>query len=151
MQLIDAAAGSARSRSTLDIEYLRPLLQAQVSNDESEQLVNDVTCGMYHVQTLLDQITTWNDNGFTLRREGLLTGKHHANNYKSALLYKQQVHKSLLKRLTAQKTVGPFLWNGELTSLPWADCAVYPLGAVPYKDDMSRARACDDMICNEGM
>lgn len=129
--------------------YLKPLVQEQVGNDCSEQLVRHVTCDMYNVTTLLEQIENWNNNGFSLMREAQLTGKHHASNYKSALQYKAQVHKSLRKRLDACKTAGPFLWNGDLTNLPWADCAINPMGAVPYKDDLSRARACDDMLCNE--
>ena len=76
------------------------------------------------------------------------TGKHHQHNYKSAIHYKAGTHKSLLKRLKANKTVGPFSWTGDVSDLPFTDCAVNPIGAVPYKYDLTRARACDDPFIN---
>ena len=146
--LTEWPAGPAQARSCIDIAYLAPLVHLQAGNDGPEQLVREITDGMYDVTTLMQQIEAWHAEGFSLMRHGDMEGKFHAKNYKSALTFKAEVHKSLLKRLQAGKTVGPFPWNGDLGGIPYNNCAVNPLGAVGYKDDKTRARACDDVFCN---
>ena len=131
--------------------YLAPLIAAQVGDVPSEALVDRITCSRFDVASLSKQVQEWVTNGFPLEHNGTLTGKHHATNYKSSLSYKARTHKSLLKRLSANKTVGPYAWSGDVSSLPFTDCAVNPLGAVPYKTDQTRARACDDPFINDAI
>lgn len=104
---------------------------------------------MYSVSTLLKQLQTWDSHGSSLMQQGTLCGKFHKKNYKSALNYKTEVHNSLLKRLQSGRTVGPFYWDGDINSINFKNLAINPLGAVPYKDDATRARACDNMFCND--
>ena len=101
--------------------------------------------------TLLDQVVDWVKHGFSLGHDGSLQGKYHKTNYKSSLSFKSGVQKSLLKRLAANKTTGPFAWTGDVSTLPFPDCAVNPIGAVPYKYEPDRARACDDPFINEAI
>ena len=110
-----------------------------------------VTCNKFDIATLGKQIETWVKHGFPLGHDGTIVGKHHKHNYKSSIQYKEGTHKSLLKRLAANKTAGPYEWSGNVADLPFENCAINPLGAVPYKYEPSRARACDDPIINDAI
>ena len=96
----------------------------------------------------LRRVTTWVRDGFPLMHDNTLHGKHHGLNYKSALSFRAQTHKSLIKRLNTHKTAGPYQWSGDINDLPFDDCAINSLGAVPYKLEPDRARACDDSAIN---
>ena len=95
------------------MNYLEPLVRMQIGNTFAETLVDDISAGMFTVETLMAQIKTWHEHGFTLNREGAFAGKHHHKNYNSAIkAFRTQTHKSLLKRLATQKTAGPCEWSG---------------------------------------
>ena len=115
-------------------------------------MVSLISDGKQTVSSLIDLIDTWVSNGFPLMQDGTVTGKHHKLNYKSALgQHKQGTHNSLLKRLMTGKTMGPFAWSGSVEDLPFTHCAINPIGAVPYKYEPDRARACDDPIINDAI
>ena len=119
---------------------------------ESEEMVATISDGRYDVHSLGQQLIDWVTNGFPLDHDNSMRGKHHKPNYRSAVEdFKPQVTKSLLKRLATGKTVGPFSWDGDPESLPFTDCGINPLGAVPYKLEPGRARACDDPWINEAI
>jgi hypothetical protein len=124
---------------------------AQMRDDpEAEKLVELVSAGSLNVRTLADHVERSCKQGFSLLRQGNMTGKHDTHNYKSASQeFRAQTHKSLLKRLAANKTKVLDGWTGEIDCIPFADCALNPMGAVPYKYEPDRARACDDMVCND--
>jgi hypothetical protein len=47
-----------------------------------------------------------------------------------------------MKRLAKSKTSGPYQWSGNVQVLPFERCTINPMGAVPYKYEQDRARAC---------
>ena len=135
----------------VNLDYLAPLITSQVGDVPSEALVTNITKGRMTVTTLLQQLTSWVHKGFALEHDGSLIGKHYKQNYKSSLLFKSGVHKSLCKRLATNKTTGPFAWTGSVDDLPFSDCAINPIGAVRYKYEQDRARACDDPFINDAI
>ena len=139
---------TTRPGARIDLEYLRPLVDRQVGDVPLEAMVSRISNKQYTITTLLAQVEDWVTNGFRLGHDGSLTGKHHHSNYKSALEFKSGVTKSLLKRLDTSKTVGPFAWTQDMSDIPMPDCAVNPIGAVRYKYEHDRARACDDPFIN---
>ena len=67
---------------------------------EAEKLVELVSAGSLNVRTLADHVERSCKQGFSLLRQGNMTGKHDTHNYKSASQeFRAQTHKSLLKRL----------------------------------------------------
>ena len=138
-----------RPGDTIDLAYLAPLVQQQIANVPSEALVQTISNNRYTVSSLANQIESWVTHGFPLGHDGSLSGKHYTPNYKSSLEFRSGVTKSLLKRLDTNKTAGPFAWTGDLADLPFQDCAVNPIGAVRYKYEPDRARACDDPHINQ--
>jgi hypothetical protein len=133
----------------VNLEYLRPLAESMRGDTECEQLVACISDNRYNVDSLSAQISEWVNNGFPLEHDSSLHGKHHAPNYKSAVTeFRPQVTKSLLKRLATNKTMGPYSWSGNVNDLPFTSCGVNPIGAVPYKYEPGRARACDDPWIN---
>ena len=145
----DWPTATPRPGDTLDITFLRPLVETRIGDPTAEQLVSHVTDNKQTVTTLIELVSSWTRDGFPLMHDGTLTGKHHELNYKSATeTYRAQTHKSLLKRLDTHKTLGPFAWTGNVQDLPFPNCAINSVGAVPYKYELDRARACDDPVIN---
>ena len=140
---------SPRHGDSIDLDYLHPLVVSMIGDHECEDLISQISDGQQTVATLDMQIRTWVSEGFSLDHDNTLLGKFHAPNYTSALeQFRSQTTKSLIKRLQTHKTVGPFSWSGTVDDLPFLNCAVNPIGAVAYKYEPDRARACDDPFIN---
>ena len=120
----DWPAQQQQSQTCINMDYIRPLVQQQIGDVPLEAMVTRISNGRYTISTLLDQVEDWATHGFSLGHDSTLTGKHHQPNYKSSIAFRPGVHKSLLKRLANNKTVGPFAWTGDVSELPFPNCAV---------------------------
>ena len=139
-----------RPGDSIDLNYLRPLVAAQDKDALSEALVSLVSDNQLTVASLSAFIEDGAKNGFKLGVPDSFSGKHHSTNYKSAnSTFREQTHNSLMKRLAKSKTSGPYQWSGNVQDLPFERCTINPMGAVPYKYEQDRARACDDAIIND--
>ena len=144
----DWPSASPRPGDTLDIPFLVPLVKIRIGDPTCEALVSKISDDKQTVSTLIDLVTTWVRDGFPLMHDNTLHGKHHGLNYKSALSFRAQTHKSLIKRLNTHETAGPYQWLGDVNDSPFDDCATNSLGAVLCKLEPDRARACDDSAIN---
>ena len=121
----------SEGKTTLDLQYLRPLARAVRGDPYAESLVSRVTKGRLDVASLSKYVETHAEAGaYPLEVDrSVFKGKYVSDNYKSAMVSPREVSKSVRKRVSRGQTLGPYS-VADIHALGLQDYAVNSIGAV---------------------
>ena len=141
----------ANGKSTLNVPYLKPLVASLCGDPIAESIVSRITLGEMDVAALATYVEEGAGAGaFSLGIDrSLMRGKRISGNYTSAEMAREEVTKSVAKRVTRGHTLGPYRVE-DLRAMGIPDLACNSIGAVSKKNTTDM-RPVDDMHANDAI